>query len=130
MELDKRLEQDSVYIGELKSGQLRMIRDGENEWFLIIPAGGKFKEILDLNQEQQHNLMHDINLVSKLVKEHTQCDKLNVAALGNMVPQLHIHVIARYQHDRAWPGPIWGTQASKAFDASVVEVWSERFNNA
>lgn len=128
--IDSRLENDSIYICHLESGQLRMIKDGDNEWFILVPEKENCFEIIDLDEVEQHKLLRDINLVSKQLKEYTKLDKINVAALGNVVKQLHIHIIARYESDRAWPGAIWGTQSTKDFDASVVDVWKQRINNA
>lgn len=128
--LDRRLENDSLHVMDLKSGQLRMIKDGANEWFLIIPSHPNSEELIDLPLEEHTKLMHDIRFVSEIVKKETSCDKLNVAALGNQVKQLHIHIIARYESDRAWPNPLWGSQSPVDFDAKNVDVWKERFNNA
>ena len=128
--LDPRLENDSEYICHLASGQLRMIKDGENEWFILVPEKENCYEIIDLNEQEQSKLLQDINLVSHVLKKYTSLDKLNIGALGNMVKQLHVHIIARYETDRAWPGAIWGTQSEKIFDASSVEVWRQRINNA
>ena len=128
--LDTRLEKDSEFVCDLSSGQLRMIKDGDNEWFILVPSKAECFEIIDLDESEQKLLLKDINLVSRQLKEHTSLDKLNIGALGNMVKQLHVHIIARYETDRAWPGAIWGTQSTKDFDASIVDVWRQRFNNA
>lgn len=128
--LDPRLVADSLFVMNLEAAQLRMLKDGENEWFLIIPSKQNCVEIIDLTESEQIVLMRNVNLISKVIKTYTKCDKLNVATLGNMVKQLHVHVIARYESDRAWPNAIWGTQSNKKFDAENVEVWKQRFNNA
>ena len=126
MNLHPKLDADSLFIKDLELCQLRLIPDGENPWFLLIPKRENMREWCDLSREDQHLLSDEIDWLCQKLKS-VQPDKLNVASLGNMVPQLHIHVIARYQIDRAWPGPIWGTQANKEFEDSMLERWKSFF---
>ena len=127
MEIHSKLLEDSHFIVDLPLSQLRIIPDGDNPWFLLIPMRPDKKEWSDLSLDDQYQLTQEINQVCLLLKEYKDPDKLNVASLGNMVPQLHIHVIARYKDDRAWPGPIWGTSAGSEFDNSQVHFWQEKF---
>jgi diadenosine tetraphosphate (Ap4A) HIT family hydrolase len=86
-----------------------------------VPRRENAVEIIDLDEVAQAQLMTEISRVSRALKEVTKCDKLNVAALGNMVPQLHVHVIARRTSDAAWPRPVWGVAEPLAHDAEEVQ---------
>lgn len=125
--MDERLISDSEYICDLKLCQLRLNRDGDLDWFILIPKRENLVELIDLDSDEQVQLMKEIDYVSRILKEYSCPDKINVANLGNIVSQLHIHVLARYKTDRAWPGPIWGTLAQKNFDDNNVKTWKERF---
>lgn len=129
MEINERIVADSIFIKKLNLSELRLIKDGELDWFVLIPLRENMKDWSDLEMEDQFELTREITLLSNKLKKLNP-DKINVASLGNVVPQLHIHVLARYQNDRAWPGPIWGTQASKSFDDSRVQFWIEEFNES
>jgi diadenosine tetraphosphate (Ap4A) HIT family hydrolase len=90
-------------------------------WLMLVPRRADTTEIIDLDEVAQGQLMTEINRVGRALKEITKCDKLNVAALGNMVPQLHVHIIARRKTDAAWPRPIWGVMPPLAHDAAEVQ---------
>jgi diadenosine tetraphosphate (Ap4A) HIT family hydrolase len=87
---------------------------------LLVPRRPDVVEIIDLDEGEQAQLMAEIGRVSQALKEITQCDKLNVAALGNVVPQLHVHIIARRTSDVAWPRPVWGVTPPRPYDAEDV----------
>lgn len=124
--LNSRIENDSVLIKDLDLCQLRLIKDGDLDWFLLIPKRSNIFEIFELDNSDQLILLKEINQISKLLADTKTPDKLNVAAIGNMVPQLHIHIIARYKDDRAWPDPIWGTSSAKPFNESNIQFWQSR----
>lgn len=130
MKIHTILERDSHFVGDLKLCQIRMIPDGENTWFLLIPKLEGMVDWSDLKISDQYLLTEEIDFVCKRLKEKVRPDKLNVASLGNMVPQLHIHIIARYKTDRAWPGPIWGTESNVEFKDSILEEWKNIFSNS
>lgn len=106
--LSKRIEADSAFITDLDLCQLRLIDNVTFPWVVLIPRQDGIKETIDLSEEDQQQLMREIATVSKAMQAIYTPDKLNVAALGNMVPQLHVHVIARFEGDAVWPAPIWG----------------------
>lgn len=106
--LDPRLAGDSTPVCDLPLCTVRLMRDGRFEWLLLVPRRPELVEIVDLDEGDQLRLMQEIAVASRVLKTETGCDKLNVGALGNMVPQLHVHVIARRKDDPAWPGPVWG----------------------
>jgi diadenosine tetraphosphate (Ap4A) HIT family hydrolase len=119
--LHPQLEQDADTIGDLVLSRLLVSNDATYPWLLLVPRRPGASEIIDLNAEDQQQLMTEIAVVSAALKAITDCDKLNVAAIGNVVPQLQVHVIARKRDDPAWPKPIWGAVASRAWDAAERE---------
>lgn len=119
--LDPQLDRESIFIADLSLSQLRIIPDGENPWLLLIPRRVNIKDWCDLLAPDQLMLTQEINQLSLLMKEIFQPDKLNIASLGNVVAQFHVHIIARYTNDRAWPNSIWGTSSQKKFDPQIVE---------
>ncbi|WP_114007606.1 HIT domain-containing protein [Cohaesibacter intestini] len=114
--LDPQLGADSLPLLELDLCTLRVMNDATYPWILMVPKQAGLAELIDLSIEDQHRLTDEIRVVSKALQAVTKCDKLNVAALGNMVRQLHIHVIARFEGDAAWPGPVWGKVPAVAYD--------------
>ena len=118
--LDPRLEADSALITELSLSQARLMNDARFPWVLLIPQRPNMTEIVDLPPNDQAVLLTEINAVSAAMRVITwlggPIQKLNTAALGNLVPQLHIHIIGRRCDDAAWPGPVWGVGDAKPYD--------------
>lgn len=114
--LHPRLEQDTEPVGDLPLSRLLVNNDASYPWLLLVPRRPGAREIIDLDDSDQWQLMIEIARVSRALKEITACDKLNIAAIGNMVPQLHVHVVARRRDDAAWPKPVWGTAPARAYD--------------
>ncbi|MDA0999355.1 MAG: HIT family protein [bacterium] len=107
-ELHPRLAQDTEFIAALPLSHLLLMRDARYPWLILVPARQGLKEVHDLAEEERARLIEEIADVSKLLERLFAPDKINIGALGNLVPQLHIHVIARRAGDAAWPGPVWG----------------------
>ncbi len=106
--LDDRLARDSVFCGDGPLSQLRLFNDRRFPWFLLIPRKPAMREITDLSGNDQRLLLAEINLVSTGLRGlFPQVEKLNIAALGNVVSQLHVHIIGRQHDDAAWPKPVW-----------------------
>ena len=120
-ELDPLLERDTVVIGDMPLSRALLIKDATYPWLLLVPRREGAVEIIDLEEVEQAQLMTEVSRVARALKEVTQCDKLNIAALGNLVPQLHVHVIARRTSDAAWPRPVWGVMPPLAHDAEEVQ---------
>jgi diadenosine tetraphosphate (Ap4A) HIT family hydrolase len=118
--LHERLEQDTVNIGDLPLCRVLIIKDGNFPWLLLVPRRLDVDEILDLDEVEQAQLMTEITRAARALKDVTGCDKLNIAALGNIVPQLHVHLVARNKTDAAWPKPVWG-QAPAPVDPNELE---------
>lgn len=118
-ELDRRLVRDTIDVTDLPLCNVRLMNNKRFPWVVLVPRVAGASEIIDLERDQQHQLSDEIAVVSHILKALVTPDKLNVAALGNQVPQLHVHVIARYKSDTAWPNPVWGADAQEYKEAEV-----------
>ncbi len=107
--LHPQLAKDTTNVGDLPLSRVLVINDANYPWLLLVPRRADVSEIIDLNEVEQAQLMTETTRVARALKTITQCDKLNIGALGNAVPQLHLHIIARRRGDAAWPRPVWGT---------------------
>lgn len=116
--LDPRLEADSVPVTALGLSDLRLMKDSRFTWTILVPRREGAVEIIDLDKPDRAALFEEIAAVSAAIRTLTGCDKLNVAALGNAVPQLHVHVIARFKRDDAWPGPVWNSGYPVAYSTA------------
>lgn len=125
--VDPVIEQNSIFIKNLGLSTVYLKNDKENPWFILVPRKAGAVELIDLNHEEQTMLMEEITIVSEFLKSHYCPHKMNVGSLGNIVTQLHIHVIARNPTDRAWPGPIWGTPTTQEFDHNELENIKSNF---
>lgn len=106
--LDPRLEATGIALGDLKLSRVFLVDDARFPWLTLVPRRAGIVEILDLVEVDRQILFDEILQVSAALKAHFRPDKLNIGALGNVVPQLHVHVLARFVSDAAWPGPVWG----------------------
>ena len=114
-ELDPRLASDCRIIGRFPLCRLLLMNDANYPWFILVPDREAITEIYQLSSEDQQQLMRESSSLSLALTEAFAADKLNVAALGNVVAQLHIHHIVRYRDDLAWPGPVWGRFEAKPY---------------
>lgn len=130
MFLDPRLEADSTFITQLKLCQVRLHHNGAFPWILLVPQQEGLMELIDLNAYDQQLLMEEIAIASHVMKDLFHPTKLNVANLGNIVPQLHIHIVARYDHDKAWPGPIWNSGIHEDYLPSLKAKLIEQLKTA
>jgi diadenosine tetraphosphate (Ap4A) HIT family hydrolase len=117
--IDERLINDSLAITSLTLCELRLMNDANYPWLMLIPRVENAREIIDLSEKNQLILMKEIAHVSRVLQKLTACHKLNVAALGNMVPQLHVHIIARFTTDMAWAAPVFGKFPSIPYQDDV-----------
>jgi diadenosine tetraphosphate (Ap4A) HIT family hydrolase len=102
-----------------------VVNDVNWPWLLLVPRRLGVREIIDLDEVEQAQLMTEVTRVARAMQDVTECDKLNIAALGNVVSQLHVHVIARREGDAGWPRPVWGTAPPIAYDKSTLEQFME-----
>ena len=122
-QLNKTLEKDSFLITELKLCQVRLIDNADFPWLLLIPRLSNLIEITDLNDEEYDLLNSEIKIVAKALQHELTPDKLNIATIGNVVTQLHFHIIARYNNDKLFPKPVWGCEFTPySFKASTQSI--------
>jgi diadenosine tetraphosphate (Ap4A) HIT family hydrolase len=121
--LHERLSADTIALGDLHLCRVLLMNDARFPWLILVPRRKDLVEILDLAPDERTLLMTEISAVSAALKEVTSAHKLNVAALGNMVAQLHIHIIARFTDDTAWPAPVWGSGNTKPYDRDDAQAF-------
>jgi diadenosine tetraphosphate (Ap4A) HIT family hydrolase len=121
--LHTQIDADTFCIGDLPLSRVLLSKDASYPWLILVPRRTNAVEIIDLDRDDRAGLMTEIGQVSETLKGITDCDKLNVAALGNQVPQLHVHVIARRKGDAAWPRPVWGAVPARGYDAAELEAF-------
>ncbi|HME29459.1 MAG TPA: HIT family protein [Pseudolabrys sp.] len=106
--LHTQLAHDTVTVGDFPLARVLLVNDANYPWLILVPRLPGLVELIDLEENAQVQLLGEITAAAHALKSATQCDKLNIATLGNQVPQWHVHVIARRQTDAAWPRPVWG----------------------
>lgn len=116
------LKNDTFTLGSFALSELLLMNDANYPWLILVPRVEDIIEIVDLSPKDQEQLLAEINMLSKLLRSEYSPDKLNIAALGNMVSQLHIHCVARFKHDAAWPKPIWGVHPAQAYSTQELEA--------
>ncbi len=122
LELDPRLAADSVLVAEGPLSQLRLVDDARFPWLVLVPRMAGAVEWIDLDGAAQRLLLAEVNLAGRLLRALGPVHKLNVGALGNVVRQLHVHVVARNEGDAAWPGPVWGAGLRVPYPADRREA--------
>lgn len=131
--LDPRLEADSVFVAALDLCDVRLMNDAAYPWLVLVPRLADVIEILDLDEGARHRLIDEIARTGEALRTTVGAEKLNIAALGNQVPQLHVHVIARFRSDPAWPGAVWGAAPRQPYDADtrgeLVDRLADRLTN-
>jgi len=121
IELHPQLEKDSLVIGQFLLSKLLLMRDANYPWLILVPAREGVTEIFQLDEADQQQLQRESSCVAQLLSEEFNADKINIGALGNIVPQLHIHHIARYKTDIAWPAPVWGAHPAKDYSKQTLD---------
>ena len=125
-QLHPRLQQDTVYLGQLTLCDVLLMNDARYPWVILVPRREDITETYQLNENDQQQLMTESVFVAKQLSSLVGADKMNIAALGNVVSQLHIHHVARYQTDEAWPAPIWGTGSTVTYSAGELLAVAEQ----
>lgn len=119
--LHPQLAQDCIAIGQFSLCQLLLMNDRQYPWFLLVPQRENISEIYQLSASDQSQLWRESAELSETLARHFNADKMNVAALGNVVPQLHLHHIVRYRDDLAWPAPVWGKLPAVAYTETELQ---------
>ncbi|MEW5009282.1 MAG: HIT domain-containing protein [Cycloclasticus sp.] len=125
-QLHPQLAKDCHYLGDFPLTALLLSKDANYPWYILVPRQENISEAFQLSEEHQQQLNKESLLLSKILNELYSADKMNIAALGNMVPQLHLHHIVRYKTDVAWPNPVWGYAEALAYNERAL---TERISN-
>ena len=127
--IDKKFLKSSHHITELELCSIRLHDNSKFPWVILIPKKNKITDMSDLNSKDQILLMKEIVHVSKIMKKLFKTSKLNIEKIGNMVPQLHIHIIARSKKDSSWPLSVWVVKGKK-YTIAALSIMTQKFNNA
>lgn len=119
-ELHPQLLADTHFIHDFELSRALLMDDARYAWLILVPRRADMRDWIDLPHAEQHRLLDEIELCSHALRAIARPDKLNVAALGNMVPQLHVHVVARHAGDAAWPKPVWGIGERVPYSADAL----------
>lgn len=129
-QLDPRLAADCGVVGDLPLSRVLLMNDSRYDWLILVPRRAGIAELIDLDPDAYAALAAEMRFVCEQVRRHAAPFKLNVAALGNMVRQLHVHVIARQEGDAAWPGPVWGAGLIEPYGKEALEQACARWRMA
>jgi diadenosine tetraphosphate (Ap4A) HIT family hydrolase len=124
--LDPRLAGDTRPVGDLPLCSVLLLDDARFPWFVLVPRRPGASELTDLADEDAATLMGELRVAARVVLALAQPDKVNVGALGNVVPQLHVHVVGRFRSDPAWPGPVWGHGTRQPYPDHAAAALVER----
>ncbi|HEY8331667.1 MAG TPA: HIT domain-containing protein [Pseudomonas sp.] len=124
--LDPRLQQDTLHLGDFPLCRLLLMNDASYPWFILVPRREEVSELFQLDEADQRSLWRETTLLAALLKDVFKADKMNVATLGNVVSQLHMHVIVRRRSDAAWPAPVWGRPPAVPYTEDGVKEVRDR----
>ena len=128
-QLHPRLKQDCIAIGRFKLCRLLMMNDSQYPWFILVPERADLQEIYQLSKAERELLTEESSYLAENLAVFYKADKMNIASIGNMVPQLHIHHIVRYQTDKAWPDPVWGKFTTVPYTEQQIADNLDRIKN-
>jgi diadenosine tetraphosphate (Ap4A) HIT family hydrolase len=124
--LDPRLAADTLFVGDLALCRVLLMNDSRFPWLILVPRGENWSEIHDLAPPERAVLIEETALAGERLKALAKAKKINIGALGNMAPQLHVHVVARFAGDVAWPGPVWGSGKAVAYEPAAAALLVEK----
>lgn len=124
--LDSRLQQDCLVLGDFPLCRLLLMNDANYPWFILVPRREDVSELFQLDVSDQQQLWLETTRLAEALKDAFVADKMNVATLGNVVSQLHMHVIVRRREDPAWPGPVWGRHPARPYGSEEAAAVRER----
>jgi len=122
IKLHPQLKKDCIVLGEFSLCSLLLLNDANYPWFILLPNRENITEIHQLSVPDQQQLMKESMFFSRCLEQVFKPDKINIAALGNVVPQLHVHHIARFTSDACWPAPVWGAVAARPYQKNQIET--------
>jgi diadenosine tetraphosphate (Ap4A) HIT family hydrolase len=121
-DLHPQLIEDCLELGSFSLCRLLLMKDANYPWFILVPDRDDLSEIHHLSGEDQLQLIKESAFLSAVLEEVFRADKINIASLGNMVPQLHVHHVVRYKDDMAWPSPVWGKHPAREYTEELLET--------
>ena len=127
--LDQQLEAETLPVGDLALSRVLLMNDRRYPWFILVPRRPGLVEITDPTEDDAQTLMQEIRLMATALQNMMKPDKINIAALGNVTRQLHVHIIARFHSDPAWPRPIWGIGETQAYPEHAAFVLIDRMRD-
>jgi len=125
--LDPRLAADTAVLGDWSLSRVLLMNDRRYPWLILVPRRAGASEAIDLDEASQHLLWREVMVAAHLLKSETSCRKINIGALGNVVQQLHVHIVARNEGDEAWPGPVWGQGKPERYDGDRLAIEVQRY---
>lgn len=128
--LHPQLAADTHFVASLPLCELLLMDDANYPWLVLVPRIPGASEWLDLTTTDQHRLLDEVSLAGGVLRHVHEPDKLNIAALGNVVAQLHVHVVGRFRHDPAWPKPVWGAVPAQRYKAADLQGCAVRLAGA
>lgn len=126
-QIDPRLAGDTLEVASLTLCQVLLLNDRRYDWLVLVPRRESVTEILDLSPQDQAQLWREVTLVAQVLRDAQPDLKLNIGALGNIVRQLHLHILLRQEGDPAWPGPVWGHSPREPYDEEAGRAVAERW---
>lgn len=120
-ELDERLQQDTCQLAELPLCRVLLMNDARYPWLILVPRVADVSEVFELDETQQQQLWDEIRLLAKAMRKVFAADKMNIATLGNVVSQLHMHLVVRMNGDASWPAPVWGNGTAVPYNESAID---------
>jgi diadenosine tetraphosphate (Ap4A) HIT family hydrolase len=128
--LDPQLERDTLPVCDLALSTVRLMNDSRYPWMILIPRRTDVSEIVDLTSNERHLLLDETSRVAEALRTQCTPKKLNIAAIGNIVAQLHVHVVARFAEDAAWPRPVWGIGTAVPYSDAASAAFIDSFARA
>ncbi|MEE9344315.1 MAG: HIT family protein [Methylococcales bacterium] len=123
--IDQRLQADSNLLGQLPLSQVRLMNNALFPWLILVPCVTQY-EIHQLERQQQIQLLDEITAISRFLEDHFNIDKINVGAIGNIVRQLHVHIVGRSENDYCWPNVVWGVEERKPYTQQQIRVIADQ----
>lgn len=128
--LDERLKNDTCLVGDLPLCRVLLMNDSRYPWLILVPRQADISEVFQLSAPQQQTLWQETTQVAHALNTLFAADKMNIATLGNVVSQLHMHVVARMRNDAAWPAPVWGKGTAEPYSAEQIQLLRQQIGTA
>jgi diadenosine tetraphosphate (Ap4A) HIT family hydrolase len=128
--LDERLARDALAVGDMALSRVLLMKDARWPWLILVPRREGLVELSDLDAADRARLIEEAALAARFLRAHVKADKINIGALGNVISQFHLHVVARFVGDSAWPGPVWGHGVATPYDEANAPALIEAARKA